>query len=230
MSRRARQMRGIALLTVLAVLAIGGLAVLSSLRLGALEAMVGGHQADQQRALAAAQALLFDAERDILGLKSDGQPCTHASADAAEHAGCRRRSAGALPAAPYFPQSLEDFEEVRALLQAQPDRPCMDGICAPISLSALTGLEDQAAMREVAARPGQFTQAASPAGARPAWYWVEMFRYQPDAGATPLPSNILPDPARPFVYRITALALGARPGTRAVVQSLFVPYPMDELP
>lgn len=221
--------RGIALITVMAVLAIAGLAVVTSLRLGGLQAMLAGHQADQQRALAAAEALLLDAEADILGRRADGRPCPADAPDAAQLVGCRRRGTDTLPAAPYFPQTVDGFDEVRALLQVGAAVPCQDGICAPSSLAALAALEDEPALRAVGARLGQFTGAPA-RDAPPGWYWVEMFRYQSAAEATRAPLEAEPDPTRPFIYRITALALGLKPGTRAVVQSLFVPYPSAQLP
>ncbi|MFT3717934.1 hypothetical protein [Pseudorhodoferax sp.] len=204
--------------------------------MGLLHEMQTGRQADQLRAQADAQAVLLDAEADILGARADGSPCrpdrVHPAQPAAGFVGCRTRGTGMLPAAPYFPQSLAEFDEVRALLQVGARFPCRDGICAPASLAALAALEDAPDALAHAARFGQYTQAdadaAAPEATRPrAWYWVEIFRYQNDATAAP--HHAAPDPNRPFVYRITVLAQGLHPGTRAVVKSLFVPYPSTQL-
>lgn len=227
------RMRGVALLSVMVVLLLCSLAVLTGARMGLLQEMTTGGQADQLRAQAEAEALLLDAEADILGIRPDGSPCRPSATDptrsAAGHVGCRERGVGILPAAPYFPQSLDEFDEVRALLQASSGLPCRDGVCAPVGLAADVALEEA---QHLGARHGQFTRSsdafAAPAGR--GRYWVEMFRYQADAEAATAPPHAQPDPSRPFVYRITAIAHGLKPGTRAVVQSLFVPYPTAQLP
>ncbi len=228
--------RGVALISVMIALLLCSLAVLTGARMGLLQEMTTGRHADQVRAQAEAQALLLDAEADILGVRADGSPCRPSATDparaAAGHVGCRERGRDLLPAAPYFPQSLEEYDEVRTLLQAGPDLPCRDGICAPANLATATALEDAVA-QDLGARHGQFTQASSAHGPGPAGhgrYWIEMFRYQADAGVEAALHHAQPDPARPFIYRITAVAPGLKPGTRAVVQSVFVPYPSAQLP
>lgn len=231
--------RGIALLSVLVVLTLVSLAVLAGARLGLLKEMIVGRQADQLRVQADAEALLLDAEADILGTHDDGRPCRPVAEGSPRSApgfvGCRERGTGAQPAAPYFPQSLDEFDEVRALLQVGTALPCRDGICAPSSLTALAALEDAPqTFRELGARHGQYTGTHASStitpGVRNAWYWIEMFRYQTDAGVLTALHHAHPDPNRPFIYRITVVAEGLRPGTRAVVKSLFVPYPTAQLP
>lgn len=224
--------RGIALLSVMIVLLLACLAVLTGARMGLLQEMTTGRHADQMRAHAEAQALLLDAEADILGIRADGSPCRPSATDptrtATGHIGCRERGMEMLPAAPYFPQSLEEFDEVRALLQAGAGLPCRDGMCAPASLATAASFEEAAA-QDLGARLSQFTRAPVAHSEGRGRYWVEMFRYQADAGGTTALHHAQPDPARPFVYRVTAMAHGLRPGTRSVVQSLFVPYPSVQL-
>ncbi|WP_326536510.1 pilus assembly PilX family protein [Pseudorhodoferax sp.] len=232
--------RGMALFGVMMALVLASLAVLASARTGLLHEMMTGHQADQLRAQTMAEALILDAEADILGRRAEG-PCRPSAADPARSAagfiGCRQRGTESVAAAPYFPQSIEEFEEVRALLQVGAAVPCRDGICAPSSLRALAALGDESpTLRMLGAHHGQFTQAALPSGSTPAeagqraWYWVEMFRFHSDSLSSPALQHARPDPARPFVYRITALAQGSKPGTQAVVKALFVPYPISQLP
>lgn len=205
-------------------LGLASLAVLASSRTGLLHEMMAGQQADQQRAQAMAEALALDAEADIRGRRG-GAPCRPSAVAAQQSAagfiGCRERGTGPFPAAPYFPRNTAEFEEVRALLQVGAAIPCRDGICAPGSLHALSALgEAPQAARALAARYGQFTQAALPAGnlsaqaGQRAWVWVEVFRFQAQG---PAPT------AQPFVYRITAFAEGNRPGTHALVKTLFIP-------
>lgn len=234
------QQRGIALFGVLMALVLASLAVLASARAGLLHEMMAGHQADQLRAQAMAEALVLDAEADILGTRQ-GAPCHPSAADSLRTApgfiGCRERGTESIAVAPYFPQSIEEFDEVRALLQVGAPIPCRDGICVPSSLRALAALgEESTGTQALGARHGQFTQATPPPGTQSAdagargWYWVEIFRFHSDSASSTSLQHARPDPARPFVYRITALAEGSKPGTRALVKTLFVPYPASQLP
>lgn len=228
---------GIALFGVMMALVLASLAVLASARTGLLHEMMTGQQADQLRAHALAEALVLDAEADILGHRAQA-PCRPSATDPTRTApgfvGCRERGVSAIATAPYFPQSIEEYEEVGELLRVGGTLPCRDGICAPSSLAALATLGDESASAQaLGARYGQFTQpasaAASQAGLR-GWYWVEIFRFHSDSVSSPTLQHARPDPIRPFVYRITALAEGVKPGTRAVVRTLFVPYPISQLP
>ncbi|WP_162241842.1 pilus assembly protein [Pseudorhodoferax sp. Leaf267] len=230
--------RGVALLTVMVVLVLCVLAVAANTRSGLLHEMLVGHQSDQLRAQAAAEALVRDAEIDILGVLPDGSPCQPLAPGAI---GCRMRGGEALPGAPYFPSSIDEFEEARALVQVGAAIPCRDGICFPASLQALEHIEDALdTMQAVGAHYGQFTRsglAASAVTGNPllaptparAWYWIEAFLYDIGPDSLKARGHLQPDPVRPFVYRITAVALGLKPGTRAVVKSVFVPYPSEQM-
>jgi type IV pilus assembly protein PilX len=239
-----RRCQGLALITVLVVLAICLLIVTASARSGLLHEMLTGHQSDQQRARIAAEALVVDAQIDILGMHPDGRPCRTMASTGEPHPdfiGCRQRGSSITALAPYFPQSTDEFEEARALLQVGAAIPCRDGICFPSSLEALVHIEEALeSMKPTAAIYGQFTRADSaeagssgnpvltdavPRG----WYWVEAFRHEADALAAASQAHLLPDPTRPFVYRITAVAEGLKPGTRAVIKTFFVPYPSSQL-
>lgn len=230
MTRSRNSQQGVALLTVMAVLVICVLITAANTRSGLLHEMIVGHQSDQLRAQAAAEALVRDAEIDILGLQPDGSPCRE-DLESTGFIGCRERGRGALPQAPYFPHSTEEFEEVRALVQVGAAVPCRDGICFPSSLQALEQLEDSLeAMKPHGARHGQFTRATYDAPQAPlAWYWIEAFHYDLGSDVLAPQRRLQPDPARPFVYRITAVAQGLKPGTRAIVKSVFVPYPSEQM-
>ena len=230
MTRSRTSQQGVALLTVMAILLICVLITAANARSGLLHEMLVGHQSDQLRAQAAAEALVRDAEMDILGLQPDGSPCNE-DLQSTGWVDCRQRGQGALPNAPYFPHSAAEFEEVRALVQVGAAVPCRDGICFPSSLQALEQLEDAVeTMKQYGARHGQFTHAVSGAPrATLAWYWIEAFHYELGSDALASQRRLQPDPARPFVYRITAVAQGLKPGTRAVVKSVFVPYPSEQM-
>lgn len=231
--------RGIALLVVMAALLLASIALLGSLQVGWLGERRVGSESDAQRAFAAAEALIRDAELDILGLRADGIPC---DGNSVARTGCR----AGIEAAPFFPQADEDLDLLRLRVQAG-HRNCLHGICLPDTLDSLDGawVDDLAGMtsgrghRAIAATYGQFTQAIPEKAGNPllnavparAWYWVEVFRYSPAAGIlNPAGDLPIPDRRHPFVYRITAYANGLKPGTRVHLRSLFVPYPQNPLP
>jgi len=233
-----RASRGIALVVVLSILCICALLGLATARSTLLHEMMAGQQSDQFRALAAAEALVRDAELDILGSTAVGGPCRP---QAPGIVGCRERGQGAEPQAPYFPQTVDEFEEVNAWLLAH-GLTCSAGICMPQDLDTLADLPASGTtLPTTAARYGEFTRtglaapgaAGNPvlSGATPrAWYWAEVLRYESAPDALVPRGHLQPDPTRPFVYRITAVAHGLKPGTRAVVRSFFVPYPVAQLP
>lgn len=95
------------------------------------------------------------------------------------------------------------------------------------------------AMLTQAARYGQYTGAVTGTDSNPllannAWYWIEVMRYM-DVNQSLLSggnSNVnmfvySPSADKPFVYRITAIARGLRPGTQVVLQTVVVPKRRD---
>jgi type IV pilus assembly protein PilX len=240
--------QGIALIVVMVMLLLASIVVLSSMRLGWLNERMVGSESDQQRAFAAAEALIRDAERDIKGVQADATtPCQTDPA----FVGCRNFAAGA----PFFPQDLADLELLKARLAASTSS-CLRGICLPQSVTTLgreqwttklgtmtAGSGDSA----VPARYGEFTgidPAASgnallqwsrpgvtPVVPARAWYWVEVFLYTEAAAMDAASAHALaPDMhSHPFVYRITAYVQGMKPGTRVWLRSIFVPRPQSDL-
>ncbi len=241
-----RHQHGIALTAVMVILVVCTVIVFGSARTGLLQEMLAGNQSDQLRAQTAAEALIQDAESDIRGMLPNGRACREAATTGhtspTEFVGCRQRGGSAQAAAPYFPQDADEFDEVRRLLDTKGSIPCQAGICVPADMQVLDHLEDRLPeMTPLAATYGQFTHpdlpGASAAGnpvlaSKPprAWYWVEAFRYDIGPDALAATNGLSPDAARPFVYRITAVAVGLKPATRAVVKSFFVPYPSEQLP
>ena len=235
--KSASTQRGIALLLVLVVLLLASLALLGGLQVAWLSERRVGSESDSQRAFAAAEALMRDAELDILGLSADGPPC---ALDSATQVGCRAWAG----AGPFFPQSDEDLDTLR-LRVVRGYRNCLQGICLPDELDALspsvwaTDLDNMTAgegPEAIAATYGQFTLARPEQDGNPllsaaeprAWYWVEVFRYS-DAAGILNPTGVLPVPDRrhPFVYRITTYVKGLKPGPRSHLRSVFVPYPRN---
>ncbi len=232
-----RHQQGISLIIVMIILLLGSILVLGSTRLGWLnEKMVGSHS-DYQRAFAAAEALVRDAERDIKGMLPDGvTPCNAG----ASYVGCRNFGAGD----PFFPEDDDDFDLIQARV-AGGFSNCLRGICLPPSVDVLTrdtwsnpasfaSMTAGSGATAVAARYGEFS-GASPAAAgnallaAQAWYWVEVFRYSEAAALLAAASNLpIPDRKHPYVYRITAYVQGLKPGTRVWLRSVFVPYPQNQ--
>lgn len=218
--------RGIALFTVLVMVLLSLLLVLGASKTALFNELITGNDADYQRALEAAQLLLKDAERDIVGYKEDGTVCNATGG----YIGCHQESTGA-----YFPLAVSDFlvlsDKVSSSLP-----PCLNGICTNLCPSATTGFCVDlvprfwststllATMTPLGARYGQYT-LASPGttgnkiltGGK-SWYWVEVIPYAEfymgKASAAPNDKSV------PYIYRITAVAQGSKPGTQAVVQTL----------
>ena len=235
--------RGFALIFVMVMLLVCGLVVLSSARLGWLHERMLGAESDHQRAFAAAEALIRDAELDIRGRQAGSdRPCRSEPT----FVGCRDFGAGH----PFFPQDESDLDLLQGRL-ASTATGCLRGICLPNNVrtlgldswtTQLSAMTAGAGDTSVAARYGEFTGInpatagnallhwsrpgeASAAAAR-AWYWVEVFWY--DSGIPTEAASLhelTPDPKHPFVYRITAYVQGLKPGTRVWLRSVYVPRP-----
>lgn len=221
--------RGIALFIVMVMVLLSTLLVMWAARTALFNEMITGNDSDYQRAFEAAQAMVRDAEFDIMGTRADGT--TVCNADAA-YSGCRP-----LAGSVFFPQDELDFQDLADALRAQTPS-CSNGICIGDNLPASEfwiSSTHLAAMTAsgVAATYGahtaaKATEAGNPllltAGVTPrAWYWVEVLPYNAGAVTEAGPAQkFAPDNGSPYVYRITAIAQGLKPGSRAVVQTVFV--------
>lgn len=66
-------------------------------------------------------------------------------------------------------------------------------------------------------------------GAARAWYWVEAFRYAEGVSSEgEIAGNLIPSGNANYVYRITAVAFGLKPGTKVVIKSIYVPFPKSQ--
>jgi type IV pilus assembly protein PilX len=221
---RQRQ-RGVSLLIVIVVVLLTMLMTVWASKTALLNELIVGNDADYQRAFEAAQAMLQDAEQDILGQNIDGSACVPTS----DPKVCR--TAGSV----WFIGEDKDFVALLATLEAAASVPCVDAICAK-----RTGKQDfwndkelLDKMRQQGARYGMYTGAQKGSYSNPilqataegagAWYWVEVMPYASSAGALitnnpraePLALNLKPA----LVYRITAIAQGLKSGTQVVLQS-----------
>lgn len=216
-----------------------------------LSESLAGHEVEDALAVAAAQALLRDAERDVLGLRVDGSPCRSPTGVPS----CRDPAAG-----PVFPVDGEAFAALVSRLLAR-SPPCEQGIC--LGLGDRVGGDAASFWRQTAGLQtwvragggvpyGRYTGALSrsavdaPAQANPeapgaaddllqitpqrgAWYWVEVLPYQVgqvalQSGSAAMAAHTLltPLPAHPYVYRVTAVVQGRFPPSMVVLQMVLV--------
>ncbi len=242
------QQQGVALITVMVILLLSIIAVLAASRSTLLNEALVGNMSDYNRALAAAEALIRDAEIDVRGRLPSGYLCREdvgsegTDVPTANYVGCRNTAGGA----PFIPEGT-DFDDARdAVLvtaAAPAATPCSQGICFPASLATLSTLEDNlGTMAARGVRYGTYTRGAAPVALGDAtnailrgtpaavtdpnqgWYWIEVFQYWKDA-PTNRPGEVIPGGKAPLIFRITAVALGQKAGTRAIVRSFFVPKP-----
>lgn len=237
-----RHERGISLIMVLLVMVLVTLTALSASRSSYFNESVTGNEADYNRALAAAESLIRDAQLDIQGMSQDGVACNLG----ANFEGCRPSATGVPTAAePFFPSDINQGRAHSAILQTALNNNCVNGICAPTIwpanalpnnfwLNPVTLQSFANGPNNTAARYGQFTGALPGATGNPiliannparAWYWAEFIDFAVTSCAA-LPDQCVNRPISklPFVYRITAVAQGQRPNTVAVIQTYYVPY------
>nr|WP_100084388.1 PilX N-terminal domain-containing pilus assembly protein [Acidovorax delafieldii] len=236
----ARQ-RGVALFVVIVFVMLSMLLALWASRTSLFNEMVVGNDADYQRAFEAAQALLQDAELDIRGEMADGTPCAASP--------CRAYTGGALQfpgdtneinplITTLEAESKRCKDGLCARRVGRQDfwnyataetsiKPAADTTLGEVPLSDLM---------TVGARYGQFTGAQLGSTAAPAnpiladpsagRYWIEIMRYSDtaksanvivDSNTSQLPLNL----DVYVVFRITALAIGRKPGTTVVLQETY---------
>lgn len=235
-----RSQRGVSLFVVLIILLLTLLVVLGSLKVAGFNETIVGNQSDAQRAYAAAEALLDAAQRDIRG---NGRACTQARCrfprDSDEYELLRARigldacGSGADDRGVCTPSAPEPApnDPVSSYL-FNVDRVGVSG--NPQSLD--TGASYEAyALPPGGGAAGAFADASAGVGASAVdlsltedrgRYWVEVFPYNTLAGALAPTADIpVPDGTYPFVFRITARAVGLKPGTVSILRTYYVPYP-----
>lgn len=247
--RHSKRQRGIALYVVIVFVMLSMLLALWAARSALFNEIVVGNDADYRRTFEAAQAMLQDAEFDIRGVQPDGTACIPTSGNLdlcrpPPQAG----DAAATPPIPstpgadvYFDIETKDLENLLSTIETkQPTTKCYKGICQKRAdpqdfWNNSTTLRAMIA-NDVGARYGQFTGARADATANPiladktdgkgAWYWVEIMPYvDPNVSLLanmPPGSNVerfAPARKKLWVYRITALARGNKPGSEVVLQS-----------
>ncbi len=233
----AQRQKGVALFIVITLVMLSMLLALWASRSALFNEMFVGNDADYQRALEAAQALLQDAELDIRGEQANGAACI---ANSSQPSACRNAAT-----ITQFPQETHQVGLLLANLNQATPTSCRDALC-----TKRTGPQDfwnnvdetkgitlsQMTAPDVAARYGQFTGAISEGKSNPilasretgkgGWYWIEILPYDANAGNSGLIANDSPRLAlymQPqVIYRITAIAHGRKNGTQVVLQQTYV--------
>lgn len=229
---RAKGERGIALFVVIVFVMLSMLLAVWAARSSLFNEILVGNDADYQRTFEAAQAMLQDAEFDIRGARPDGSSCVP---DSTKTDVCR------VGTAVYFDIETKDLGNLLSTITTNNSTVnCYKGICnkragAQDFWNDSTTLTNMIAT-DVGARYGQFTGADAATTANPilanttagqgAWYWVEVMPYMDPnialMASMPPGSNVArlaPASDKLFVYRITALARGNKPGSEVVLQS-----------
>ena len=242
----AVRQRGVALFVVIVFVMLSMLLALWASRTSLFNEMVVGNDADYQRAFEAAQALLQDAELDIRGETADGtacaaHPCRAYTNGALQFPGDTNeinplitklegetsRCKDGLCARRVGRQDFWTYEKADT-----PINPAANTSLGEVPLSDLMAVG-------VGARYGQFTGAANTtavgqlnpiltetAAGRGGWYWIEIMRYSDKAKS----ANLIVDSTTSqlplnldvyVVFRITALAIGRKPGTTVVLQETY---------
>lgn len=226
--------RGISLIMVMLIMMLVALTTLSASRSSYFNESVTSNEADYNRAYLAAEALISDAQLDISAATPAILPNFKGD----------RPSVTAIEtqAQPFFPGLVNGKIDYDSLRDALSPNLCVQGICAPNGVWPANALPDNfwanpttLAFYTSNDRPawyGRFTGAAPGATGNPiltainprrAWYWVEVLEYS-NKFCLASGCSVTIDATAPFIYRITAVALG-RGNTIAVIQTYYAPTP-----
>ncbi len=225
---------GISLFIVMVIVLLTAVLVAMGFRSSQFNEIATGNTAEYQRTYEAAQALIHDAELDIMKMSATGSACSGDNCRAYGVISDADTSSGGKI---YFPMP-DQLSEVQAALYDNYNSGgtgCIAGICYPL-LDASTNepydfWNDSAVIADLkkrAAHYGQFTggtygsssDKSNPRlGSNNAWYWVELLPYDASSGIfggtdlAPTDMNV--------IYRITALVEGTR-NTKSVIQKIVV--------
>ena len=239
----AARQRGVALFVVIVFVMLSMLLALWASRTSLFNEMVVGNDANYQRAFEAAQALLQDAELDVRGEKADGTLCSappcRAYSSKLQFPGDTNEVNPLITLLEGEPTRCKDGLCARRV--GRQDFWNYATAATSIKPAARTALGEVplSDLMTVGARYGQYTGAANTTTAGPlnpilanttagqgGWYWIEILRYSEAAKN----ANLIVDATTSqlalnldvyVVFRITALAVGLRPGTTVVLQETY---------
>ncbi|MFT3779548.1 MAG: hypothetical protein QM772_14975 [Ottowia sp.] len=228
-----KKQTGISLFIVMVIVLLTAIAVAMGFKSSQFNETVTGNTAEYQRAYEAAQALVHDAELDIMTQSATGSLCSGTNCrEYGSIADADTDSGGKM----YFPMP-DDLSNVQAglyLSKKSGGTGCISGICYPLlnSSNQPYAFWDDATvvanLKKRAAHYGQFTggtygstsDKSNPRlNSSNSWYWVEILPY--DASSGVFSGTELAPTDMNVIYRITALVEGTR-NTRSVVQKIVV--------
>ena len=186
--------QGLALPTLMVMLSVASLAALVAMRGLWVNDQWLNSQADRLRSQHLAEAVLPIAVQDITALSVASNSLGEATPN------LRHTMGSAEQTHTFFPISRVEYDALRQRLGAS---TCNAGICAPLSPTTGTKASDWKTQIETAIA---INATDSPYGANMAWYWVEVFPQETSLN---------------FVYRITVLATGVKPGSTTVLQAIW---------
>lgn len=214
--------KGISLLIVMVILLLTTLLAVGGARTALLNESLTGNLTDQQRAFTAAEALLREAQDTVM---------LHLQQSNAA------RAANFLPnntGQSFLPQSTLQYSQFVAALEnaGANNIPCVGGYCSfsPDPAQAVGDWWDNATtlnnMWGSGASYGQYTGNTVPAGNTTlanGRFWVEVYHYSKTVSSQARP----PDERHPFVYQLTSVVRGIKPGTQVVLRSIIVPTAVE---
>jgi type IV pilus assembly protein PilX len=233
---------------VLVIMLLALILVLGGLSVTSLNESLVGNQSDAQRAYGSAQALIDAAQRDI---RLNGRFCGAAIMGGN---GTNPTFAGGPACTLRFPRNKGDYGQMDTT--AAPGLGnCVNGVCisqGPADPKFATGTigngdpdvnAEQIATGAIYTLVGAALDGGGAAGidyganaaagatatalGNNSVYWVEVFTYNINSMAIGGIGNMpVPDPAYPFVFRITAMAQGLRGNTQSVLRTYYTPYPI----
>lgn len=250
-SAPAAHQRGVALFVVIVFVLLSMLLALWASRTAMFNELVVGNDADYQRAFEAAQALLQDAELDIRGEMANGglcsgPPCRAYTLGKMQFPGDTQEINPLITTLENEPTRCKDGLCARRVGRQDFWNYATAATTVTPAARADMGEVPLSDLMAVGARYGQYTGAVSTNTAGPlnpiltnttagqgGWYWIEVMRYSDKAKG----AHLIVDAASSqlalnldvyVVFRITALALGNRPGTQVVLQQTYARQRMKD--
>ena len=199
--------KGLALPTVMVMLALASVSTLLAWRHLWVNEVLLKTEADQLRTQHKAQAVLPLAVQDIVGSAN--------AASAPSMPDLRHTPGDNTQTHPFFPTTLAERDLLRQRLG---DDVCRVGICAvtPPPPDKADPFSLPTTWKSMTASAMPVSASDTPYGAETAWYWVDI---QPDSAQIPAAASANSPP--PFIYRITVLANGLLPSSSTVLQTLW---------
>ncbi len=228
-----KKQAGISLFVVMVIVLLTAILVAMGFKSSQFNEIATGNTAEYQRTYEAAQALIHDAELDIMRMSATGSPCSGANCRTYGTITDANTGSGGML---YFPMP-DNLSVVQAAIynnKSSGGTGCIAGICYPLlnaSNQPYAFWDDPtvlASLRPRAAHYGQFTggnygTASDKSNPRlvdtNSWYWVELLPYDPSSGI--FSGTGLAPTDMNLIYRITALVEGNR-NTRSVIQKIVV--------